>query len=83
MSTNPLNLIREVPMELTVVLGTTVMALREVVELTPGSVVALDHVADTPVDILANGVLLARGEVMVQDEYYAIRITEVVEGEDG
>lgn len=80
---NPLNLVREVPMELTVVLGSTVMPLREVVELTPGSVVALDHVADTPVDVLANGVLIARGEVMVQDEAYAIRITEVVEGEDG
>jgi flagellar motor switch protein FliN/FliY len=78
---NPLNLVREVPMELTVVLGTTVLPLRDIVELTPGSVVPLDHIADTPVDVLANGVLIARGEVMVQDENYAIRITEVVDGE--
>lgn len=68
-------------MELTVVLGSTVMPLREVVGLAPGSVVHLNHIADTPVEVLANGVLIARGEVMIQDENYAIRITEILDGE--
>lgn len=77
-----LNLVRDVPMDLTVVLGSASLPLREVIELTPGSVVTLDHLADTPVDILANGILIAKGEVMVSDEYYAIRITEVVAGEE-
>jgi flagellar motor switch protein FliN/FliY len=73
-----LQLLHEVPMAVTVQLGSTRMTVRELLALTPGSVVELDRAAGSPVDVLVNGTLLARGEVVVVDEEYAVRISEIV-----
>ncbi|RZS91437.1 flagellar motor switch protein FliN/FliY [Motilibacter rhizosphaerae] len=73
-----LELLRDVVMEVTAELGRTRMTVRELLSLTPGSVVELDRAAGSPADLLVNGTLIARGEVVVVDEEYGIRITELV-----
>lgn len=73
-----LELLRDVEMEVTAELGRTRMTVRELLSLTPGSVVELDRAAGSPADLLVNGTLIARGEVVVVDEEYGIRITELV-----
>jgi flagellar motor switch protein FliN/FliY len=65
-------------MELTVELGRTRMTVRELLGLSPGAVVELDRAAGSPADLLVNGRLIARGEVVVVDEDFAVRITEIV-----
>jgi flagellar motor switch protein FliN/FliY len=74
-----LNLLRDVEMVLTVELGRTRMSVRELLSLAPGSVVELDRAAGAPADLMVNGRLLARGEVVVVDEDYGLRITEIIE----
>ena len=71
----------EVTVELTVEVGRTRMMLGETMSLGPGSVVTLDRLADKPVDLLVNGRPIARGEVVVIDEQFGLRITEVVGAE--
>jgi flagellar motor switch protein FliN/FliY len=71
----------EVTVELTVEVGRTRMQLGEAMSLGPGSVVTLDRLADKPVDLLVNGRPIARGEVVVIDEQFGLRITEVVGAE--
>jgi flagellar motor switch protein FliN/FliY len=66
-----------VTVELTVEVGRTNMSLGETLSLGPGSVVTLDRLADKPVDLLVNGRPIARGEVVVIDEQFGLRITEV------
>ena len=73
-----LELLRDVEMEVTAELGRTRMTVRELLSLTPGAVVELDRAAGAPADLLVNGTLIARGEVVVVDEDYGIRITELV-----
>ncbi|WP_432524149.1 flagellar motor switch protein FliN [Kineococcus sp. SYSU DK006] len=73
-----MDLLRDVQMDVTVELGRTHMTVQDLLALTPGSVVELDRAAGSPADILVNGQLIARGEVVVVDEDYAIRITEIV-----
>lgn len=73
-----LNLILEVALRVTVELGRATMSIREVLELGPGSVVELDRLAGEPVDILVNDHLIARGEVVVVDESFGVRVTEIV-----
>lgn len=73
-----LELLHDVEMDVTAELGRTRMAVREILELVPGSVIELDRAAGSPVDVLVNGTLIARGEVVVIDEEFGIRITEVV-----
>ncbi|PPK94525.1 flagellar motor switch protein FliN/FliY [Kineococcus xinjiangensis] len=73
-----MDLLRDVQMDVTVELGRTHMTVRDLLALTPGSVVELDRAAGSPADILVNGQLVARGEVVVVDEDYAIRVTEIV-----
>ena len=68
----------DVTVELTVEVGRTRMSLGETLALGPGSVVTLDRLADKPVDLLVNGREIARGEVVVIDEQFGLRITEVV-----
>jgi flagellar motor switch protein FliN/FliY len=70
-----------VTVELTVEVGRTYMSLGETMSLGPGSVVTLDRLADKPVDLLVNGRPIARGEVVVIDEQFGLRITEVVGAE--
>ncbi|MBM6401450.1 flagellar motor switch protein FliN [Phycicoccus sonneratiae] len=73
-----LQLLREVELGISVELGRSRMTVREVLGLAPGAVVELDRPAGSPVDVLVNGTLMARGEVVVVDDEYAVRITEVV-----
>ena len=73
-----LDLLRDVEMELTVELGRTRMAVRDLLSLAPGAVVELDRAAGSPADLLVNGTLIARGEVVVVDEDFGIRITEIL-----
>lgn len=78
-SLGPLTLLQEVEMDVTVELGRTRMPIRELLALQPGMVVELDRIAGTPIDILVNGRPIACGEVVVIDEEFGIRITEIVD----
>lgn len=72
-----LDLLLDVKMPLAVELGRTRMLIRDILELGPGSVIELDKAAGEPVDLLVNGKLIARGEVVVIDESFGLRITEI------
>jgi flagellar motor switch protein FliN/FliY len=74
----PMTLLHDVEMGVTAELGRTRMTVRDLLSLTPGAVVELDRAAGSPVDVLVNGTLIARGEVVVIDEEYGIRISEIV-----
>jgi flagellar motor switch protein FliN len=71
----------DVPVELAVEIGRTQMTIRETLALGPGSIVTLNRLAGEPVDLLVNGKPIARGEVVVIDEEFGLRVTEVVAGE--
>lgn len=73
-----LDLLHDVEMEVTAELGRTRMSVRELLSLNPGGVVELDRAAGAPADLLVNGRLIARGEVVVIDENFGIRITEII-----
>jgi flagellar motor switch protein FliN/FliY len=79
----PIELLHEVEMGVTVELGRTRMLVRDILELSPGSVIELDRAAGSPIDVLVNGTLIARGEVVVIDEEFGIRITEVIGYDEG
>ena len=74
-----IELLHGVDMEVTVELGRTRLAVRDLLALAPGAVVELDRAAGAPADLLVNGRLIARGEVVVVDEDFGLRITEIVE----
>lgn len=78
-----MRILYDVEMSLTVELGRTRLPLREVLDLAPGAVLELDRAASSPADILVNGRLIARGEVVVVDEDYGVRITQIVSGQEG
>jgi flagellar motor switch protein FliN/FliY len=71
----------DVPVELAVEIGRTQMTIRETLALGPGSIVTLDKLAGEPVDLLVNGKPIARGEVVVLDEEFGLRVTEVLVAE--
>jgi flagellar motor switch protein FliN/FliY len=73
-----LDLLHDVEMEVTAELGRTRMSVKELLSLAPGAVIELDRAAGGPADLLVNGRLIARGEVVVIDENFGIRITEIV-----
>lgn len=73
-----LELLHDVDMELTAELGRTRLTVRELLGMSPGAVIELDRIAGAPSDLLVNGRLIARGEVVVIDENFGIRITEIV-----
>ena len=77
-----MELIYDVGLQITVELGRTEKTLQEILEIGPGSIVGLDKLAGEPLDILVNGKLLARGEVIVIDENYGVRIKEVVDSSE-
>jgi flagellar motor switch protein FliN/FliY len=77
-ASRPMTLLHDVEMGVTAELGRTRMTVRDLLSLTPGAVVELDRAAGSPVDVLVNGTLIARGEVVVIDEEYGIRISEIV-----
>lgn len=74
----PMALLRDVPMDVTAELGRTRMTVSNLLNLVPGSIVELDRAAGAPVDLLVNGALIARGEVVVIDEEFGVRINEIV-----
>ncbi len=73
-----LNRVLDVPLDITVELGRTRMTIRQLLALGPGSVVELDKEAGEPLDIVVNGQLLARGEAVVVNDRFGIRITDIV-----
>ena len=73
-----LGLVLEVPLRLTVEIGSANLLVRDVLALTKGSIVELDRMSGEPADVYANDRLIARGEVSVVDQRVAIRITEIV-----
>ena len=73
-----LNLVLDVPVNLTIELGSCQLPMREVLHLSVGSVVQLDKAADAPVELSVNGKLIARGEVVVIEERFGLKITEVI-----
>jgi flagellar motor switch protein FliN/FliY len=73
--------LHDVPVELAVEIGRTTMTIGETLGLGPGSIITLDRLAGEPVDLLVNGKPIARGEVVVIDEEFGLRVTEVVPGE--
>ena len=75
---NNINLIMDVPLQVTVELGRTRKLIRDILELAPGSVIELDKLAGEAVDILVNGKLIAKGEVVVIDDNFGVRISEIV-----
>lgn len=73
-----IGLIMDVPLQVTVELGRTRKLIREILELGPGSVVEIDKLAGEPVDVLVNGKLIAKGEVVVIDENFGVRVTQII-----
>ena len=68
----------DVPVELAVEIGRTTMTIGETLSLAPGSIVSLNRLAGEPVDLLVNGKIIAQGEVVVIDEEFGMRITDIV-----
>ena len=75
-----LELVLDVPVSLSIELGACQLPMREVLQLQVGSVVQLDKPADAPVDLTVNGKLIARGEVVVIEDRFGVKITEVIAG---
>jgi len=73
-----MDLLLDVPLEVAIELGRTRMPIKTLLELGPGSVVELDKVAGEPLDILVNGRLIARGEAVVVNDKFGIRLTDIV-----
>ena len=73
-----LEMIMDIPVKLSVELGRTRITFKQLLELAQGSVVELDGLAGEPMDILINGYLIAQGEVVVVEDKYGIRITEII-----
>jgi len=77
-----LELLFDVPLDVSVELGRVRMLIKDVLELAPGSVVELDRVAGEPVDLMVNGRLIAKGEVVVVEDNFGIRVTEIMSPAD-
>src|SRR5882724_9968437 len=75
---NDIDLILDIPVHLTVELGRTKVPIRHILQLAQGSVVELDGLSGEPMDVLVNGCLIAQGEVVVVNEKFGIRLTDVV-----
>ena len=74
-----LDLLLDVEIPISVEVGRAQMSLEEVLKLVPGSVIALDKKAEEPVDLRVNGKLVARGEVVLVDDVYGLRVTQIVD----
>jgi flagellar motor switch protein FliN/FliY len=73
-----IDLIMDVPLEVTVELGRTSKSISEILEFTPGTIIELNRIAGEPIDVLVNGKFVAKGEVVVIEESFGVRITEIV-----
>jgi flagellar motor switch protein FliN/FliY len=81
-SSKNIDMLMDVPLEVTVELGRTKMSIKDLLDLGEGSIIELDKLAGEPVDFLVNGQLISRGEVVVIDENFGVRITEIVSPAD-
>lgn len=77
-SPSNLEVLFDIPVQLSVELGGCQLAMKEVLQLGVGSVVQLDKEAESPVDLYVNEKLVARGEVVVVDDHYGIKVTEII-----
>jgi len=77
-----MNLVKDIPVTLSIELGRASMSIKRLLELDQGAVIELDRMVDEPMDVLVNGTLVARGEVVVIDDTFGVRLTEVA-GPDG
>jgi flagellar motor switch protein FliN/FliY len=77
-----LSRVRDIPLEVTVELGRTRLLIRDILDLGAGSIIELDKLAGEPVDLFANGLLVARGEVVVIDDNFGVRVTEIITAAD-
>lgn len=75
---NDIDMILDIPVQLTVELGRTKIAIKNLLQLAQGSVVELDGVAGEPMDVLVNGCLIAQGEVVVVNDKFGIRLTDII-----
>jgi flagellar motor switch protein FliN/FliY len=75
---NDISLVLDIPVQLNVELGRTRITIKNLLQLTQGTVVELDGLAGGPMNVLVNGCLIAKGEVVVVDEKFGIRLTEIV-----
>ena len=73
-----INLIMDVPLEVTVELGRTVKTIHEILDFAPGTIIELEKLAGEPIDVLVNGKYVAKGEVVVIEENFGIRVTEII-----
>jgi flagellar motor switch protein FliN/FliY len=77
-----IDMIMDIPVQLSVELGRTRLTIKNILQLGQGSVVELDGLAGEPMDIFVNGYLIAQGEVVVVDEKYGIRVTDIITASD-
>lgn len=77
-----IDLILDIPLEISVRLGSARMPIQELMSLSPGSVIDLDKLSGEPLDILLNGKLVARGEAVVVNERYGVRLVEIISASD-
>lgn len=73
-----LDLVLDIPVDVSLRVGTTDISIRNLVSLVEGSVISLDQDAGEPMDVLVNGTLIARGEIVIVDDQYGVRLTDVV-----
>ncbi len=73
-----LDLVLDIPVDVSLRVGSTDISIRDLVSLVEGSVIALDQDAGAPMDVLVNGTLIAHGEIVVVDDQYGVRLTDVV-----
>lgn len=77
-----IDIIKDVPLEVTVELGRTHKLIKEILEFAPGTIIELDTIAGEPIDILVNGKFVAKGEVVVLEENFGVRVTDIVSAEN-
>ena len=75
---NDINMILDIPVQITVELGRTRIPIKHILQLAQGSVVELDGMAGEPMDVLVNGCLIAQGEVVVVNDKFGIRLTDII-----
>ena len=73
-----IGLIMDVPLDVTVELGRTSKSIHDILEFAPGTIIELNKIAGEPIDVLVNGKYVAKGEVVVMEESFGVRITEII-----
>jgi len=73
-----IELIKDVPLEVTVELGRTHKSINEILDFAPGTIIELEKIAGEPIDVLVNGKYVAKGEVVVIEESFGVRVTEII-----